>query len=185
MSRPASYTSILAAAETVFARKGLADTTVADLLAEADVSRRTFYKSFSNKESVLAALYMAQTDVLVAALTQRHSTGDPMKALVSGLDAYLEYHATAGALLRIMIEEAGRSGSLLAERREEFRTALLGFINQATGQDLDPWLFHAVLAALEGISLRLLASDVSKDDLRRAKAAAKSLVERVLVPELA
>jgi AcrR family transcriptional regulator len=184
MSRSASYTSIVAAAETVFASKGLADTTVADLLAEAGVSRRTFYKCFPNKESVLAALYMAQTDVLSRALKQGHSTGDPMKALVSGLDVYLEYHATAGTLLRIMIEEAGRSGSLLGERRKEFRAALLGFINQATGREIDPWLFHAVLAALEGISLQLLASDVSKDDLRHAKTAAKSLVERVLLPEL-
>jgi AcrR family transcriptional regulator len=184
MTRPASHTSILHGAETVFARQGLADTSVADLLSAAGVSRRTFYKSFDNKEAVLAALYTERTDILMRALEQARSSCDPMTVLMSGLDVYLDYHATAGPLLRLFIEEAGRSGSLLAERRVQFRAALLAFINEAAGVEVDPWLFHAMLAAMEGISLQLLASDVSKAELRRAKKVARLIVERAFLPEL-
>lgn len=183
--RPASYDSILHAAAEVFGRAGLADTTVEDLLAEAGVSRRTFYKSFANKEAVLAALYTAQADVLMKALEGARVVGDPLRMLDRGLGAYLEYHVQAGGLLRVMIEEAGRSGSLLADRRKQFRGELLAYLEHALGIELDRWLFLGILAGLEGISLQLLAiDDITNKDLRRAKSAARTLVQRVLQPEL-
>ncbi len=184
MSRPASYNSIIAGAELVFSQKALADITVEDLLTAGRISRRTFYKSFSNKQAVLAALYRTRTQALIGALKQGYRSGDPMTALLGGIDAYVDYHVVAGPLLRIMIEEAGRSGSLMAEQRECFRGGLLVFIRDATGVDLDPWLFNSILAGLEGISLQLFASGLTDDDLAGAKRAARALVERVLRPEL-
>src|SRR5262249_15495919 len=55
---------ILAAAAKVFARTGTA-CTVEDLLEAADVSRRTFYQSFGNKEEVLAALYQNACQIVL------------------------------------------------------------------------------------------------------------------------
>src|SRR5215207_6637480 len=41
------------------AAKGYADTTIADIVREASVSRRTFYEHFSTKSECLIALYEA------------------------------------------------------------------------------------------------------------------------------
>ena len=41
------------------AAKGYADTTIADIVREASVSRRTFYEHFSSKAECLVALYEA------------------------------------------------------------------------------------------------------------------------------
>ena len=40
-------------------RKGFADTTIGDIVAEAGVSRRTFYEHFDSKAECLIALYEA------------------------------------------------------------------------------------------------------------------------------
>ena len=41
------------------AAKGYADTTIADIVREASVSRRTFYEHFSTTQECLVALYEA------------------------------------------------------------------------------------------------------------------------------
>ena len=41
------------------AAKGYADTTIADIVREASVSRRTFYENFADKAECLTALYEA------------------------------------------------------------------------------------------------------------------------------
>src|SRR5690606_31573787 len=48
---------LLDAMAVVVARKGYADATIADLAAEARVSRRTFYEHFQTKAQCLIALY--------------------------------------------------------------------------------------------------------------------------------
>lgn len=53
-------TLILDAANTLFARQGVAATTVEMILQEACVSRFTFYKNFKDKQDLVAAL-MAET----------------------------------------------------------------------------------------------------------------------------
>ena len=49
-------TQLLQAAETVFARKGYADTTMADIAESAGVTRPTVYAYFSSKDDVLAGV---------------------------------------------------------------------------------------------------------------------------------
>ena len=50
---------LLDAMSHTVALKGYADTTIADLAAEARVSRRTFYEHFDDKAQCLIALYDA------------------------------------------------------------------------------------------------------------------------------
>ena len=181
----------------VFAERGLAETTVEDLLRAAGVSRRTFYKSFANKEAVLAAVYDARTALLLSTIRARpfqrrqpdasgstDASSDArsaaaMAALVTGLNLYLDYHAKSGPLLLVLIEEAGRSGSLLAPRRQALREELIAFMDEAAG-GADRLLCIAMLSALEGLSLHLLRSDFSKGDLGSAKRIMKTMLERLL-----
>ena len=50
------------------AAKGYADTTIADIVREASVSRRTFYENFADKAECLTALYEAASGNAIAVL---------------------------------------------------------------------------------------------------------------------
>jgi len=68
---------ILAAAVRVFARKGLGDTTVADLAASAGVSHGLLYRHFASKDAVFAALVeeaLAHAALLVRTALERPGT---------------------------------------------------------------------------------------------------------------
>src|SRR5262245_18255916 len=82
---------IVSAAGKVFARRGFDATRVEDILQAAPVARRTFYKYFSSKEDVLAAIYELATGELLKTI-RAVSSDDPLQAMRRGLDAYLDYH---------------------------------------------------------------------------------------------
>ena len=78
------------------ASKGYADTTIADIVREASVSRRTFYEHFATKADCLVALYEAASHnalkVLRGAIDPTHGWEAQMEG---ALRAYLELHGAA------------------------------------------------------------------------------------------
>ena len=178
--------SIVAAAAKVFARAGFVDTRVEDILTAAGVARRTFYRYFSSKESVLAAVYEVATAELIHAI-RALPTREPLLALRHGLDLYLDYHVENGALLRVLIEQAMASDSPLAAPRRHFRGKLVKLLDEAvratTGEVHPPILYLALISALEGTSLELLAGTSSPADVARAKQAMHLVLDRVLAPK--
>jgi AcrR family transcriptional regulator len=174
---------VVGAAAKVFARLGFASTRVEDILEAAGVARRTFYKYFTGKEDVLAAVYDLATGELLKAL--RHApAGAPLEMVDHGLDVYLDYHVENAALLKVLVEQAIRSDSPLAEPRRRFRnevaSILDGVVRGATGEVHDPMLYLALISALEGLSLDLLAARPNAADVKRAKAVMHLLARRVL-----
>ena len=110
---------LLDAMSHTVARKGYADTTIADLAAEARVSRRTFYEHFDDKAQCLIALYEAASaqalQVLRAAIDPKHDWHDQVEA---ALAAYLATLACNPKLLRtLFIEILGLGPAGLAARR--------------------------------------------------------------------
>ncbi len=179
---------IVGAAATVFARLGFAATRVEDILAAAGIARRTFYKSFSGKEDVLAAVYQLAIQELLGAMTVAAGRGsDPFAVIREGLDVYLDYHAVNARLLRVLVEQAIRSDSPIFPARKRFRAELARLLDDAvrakTGKKHDPLLYAALLSALEGLSLELLAgseAEVDEKAVARAKKVMHLLVERAL-----
>ena len=176
---------ILAAAVGVFARKGAAATRVEDLLQAANVARRTFYKYFGGKEEVLAALYELASGELVKLIEAASDDGQPIAALHRALDLYLDYHVDNGALIKVLAESAIRSDSPLAPLRRRFRDQMAEVLQRvtarATGEEQDPLVFLALLAALEGTSLHLLEEGApSRAQVARAKRAMHTVLDRVL-----
>ncbi|MGA5200650.1 TetR/AcrR family transcriptional regulator [Streptomyces variegatus] len=55
--------------------KGLAATTIADIVGQARVSKRSFYEMFASKEQAFLALYEAATDLGVASLRNSADAG--------------------------------------------------------------------------------------------------------------
>jgi AcrR family transcriptional regulator len=181
---------IVGAAVGVFTRLGFAATRVEDLLAAAGIARRTFYKYFRSKEEVLAAVYELATGELLKAIrggvegSASTANAGPLEAMRRALDVYLDYHVDNAPLLRVLVEQAIRSDSPLAPLRRRFRGDLVALMDAgvrvSTGATHDPMLYAALLSALEGLSLDLLASGSPPADVRRAKRVMHHLLAKCL-----
>src|SRR5436853_4375001 len=94
---------MLGAMADAVARKGYAATTVADVVAGAGVSRKTFYEHFRDKEECFLAAYDAGVDlVLDAILAARPEPGDDswVALMRARVRAYLDTPAANPAFAR-------------------------------------------------------------------------------------
>jgi AcrR family transcriptional regulator len=174
---------IVFAALEVFSRLGVEATRVEDLLLGSGVSRRTFYKYFQGKEDVLAAVYERLTQELLTSVGACEA-GDPLAAIRRTLDAYLELHVDNPRIVRVLQEHAVRTDSPLSPLRRRFRAQLVQLVAQAferaTGRATDPLVFVALISALEGVSLEILAGKPERADIARARAALHGLLDALL-----
>ncbi len=166
----------------VFAKRGFAATRVEDVLAEAGVARRTFYRYFTSKEDVLAAVYELATSELVRAIDDAsESSRDPLGGVRAGVELYLDFHVENAGLLRVLLEQSVRSDSPLAGHRRRFRARMLKVLVRAAESrgvaPLDGFTYVALVSALEGVALELLEGAASDLDVSRAKKAIHALVD--------
>lgn len=178
--------AILEAAMQVFSEHGIQETRVEDLIVAANISRRTFYKYFNSKEEVLAALYELVTGQMLELLKEARGGGGPsLEALLVGVDLYFEFHAANGKLLRLLVEHAIRSDSLLYPRRRWLRAELAKALDEtvkAAGGHCETMVFYALISALEGLSLHLLETNASEEELEQAKKIIHGLTRQLLMP---
>lgn len=88
-------TRLVAAMNAVVAEKGYTATTIADIVARARVSRRTFYEHFGDKEDCLLACHVLLGEVMLDAINRidfpDHDTAariaDAVQALLGALTA--------------------------------------------------------------------------------------------------
>lgn len=148
-------TRLLHGAARVFARKGIERATVADILASAGLSRRTFYQSFGSKEDVLAALFELVTERILQTVIAAGTSGDPLERFEQGMDAYLEMWRSGGRLGLVLLTESMRAESRLAPMRQRVMDALAARIAEAAearwGRPVHPWVFRGLHLALEGL----------------------------------
>lgn len=124
------------------AEKGYAATTVADVVARAGVSRKTFYEQFANKEACFFAAYDAGVELLIEDLARAIAgAGDWWAALQAGTRRYLDAMAENGAFARTFLIEILAVGPDSLERRaavhQRFADLLAAAHNAARG-DLPP-----------------------------------------------
>lgn len=185
LSAHATRQRIALASMAVFADRGLKDARVQDILEAAGVSRRTFYRHFSDKHAALEGVYLLTRDALLDAFNSIEAAEESAwTALNSLLDAYFEFHRSDRGLLRILVEEALRSDSRLSPHRIQFRQTILDRIDRAAvelrGQALDPYVGVALMAALEGLSLEILRAPTDIHAIDRARAAIRTLLGAAL-----
>jgi len=165
---------LLAAAVQVVAECGVVEMRVEDVLKAADVSRRTFYQHFADKQAVVHALFELVTEHL-AAMFAAAATAEPARAIDEALAIYFELHRTDRDIVRALLHEALRSESPLYAARMRFRTAIAGTLERALG--VAPLVAVGLVSAVEGISLELL--EQARPDLAAAHAAVTRLIARV------
>ncbi len=119
--------------------KGYADTTIADIVREAGVSRRTFYEYFNTRADCLIALYEAASR---NALRVLQGVIDPSRdwqtQVEQALTAYLQALARNPVLLRTMfIDILGLGPPGLAARRR-VNQAIADFMLEVINARQDP-----------------------------------------------
>lgn len=167
------------------AQKGYAATTIADIVREASVSRRTFYEHFDSKAECLVALYRAASHnalkVLRSAIDPRH----PWQAQVErALQAYFECLSSNPVLLRTLyVEILGLGPDGLAARRrvnQEIASLMLEVVNGSDAENapLPPHLAMAVVGGINELVLEAIEQD-RVDQLSELVAPAAQLVRAV------
>jgi AcrR family transcriptional regulator len=116
---------MLDAMASTAAAKGFAATTVADVVAGAGVSRKTFYEHFSDKEEAFLAAFDAGVEVLLGAILDARPAGDDQSWLGlmrARVRAYLGTLARRPAFARTFLLEVFVAGPQAIERRGEVLT---------------------------------------------------------------
>ncbi len=105
---------LLDAALVVMDRNGYVDAAVADVLREADLSTRSFYRHFQSKDQLLCALFRREADAAAARLRAKvDGASTPREALHTWIDEILNFghHQVKAARLSVL----GSPGAMRAE----------------------------------------------------------------------
>ncbi|MFB9236479.1 TetR/AcrR family transcriptional regulator [Plantactinospora siamensis] len=154
---------LIAGLAEAVAEKGYAACTIADVVARARVSKRTFYEHFADKEDCLLALYADSCDRLLEVLRGTGGPGQPWRdRVVAVVSAYLtaldEMPAVSRAVLVEMQAAGPRAYRLRQRTQRRFADALVELV--ATARRADPELAELppdmALALVGGINELLL-----------------------------
>ncbi|HEX5586863.1 MAG TPA: TetR family transcriptional regulator [Acidimicrobiia bacterium] len=121
----------------LFAERGFAAVTVNDIAAAVDISRRTFFRYFASKESVLFGDPQREENRLVSELEQRPEEG-PVEALHAALIEMAreqEADPTITALRLRVLESAPEITSAAFAQRITFQRRLTPLVAQLMGVD--------------------------------------------------
>ena len=111
---------MLAAMAEAVGEKGYGAVAVADVIARAGVSRRTFYEQFGNKEECFLAAYDAGVDAMLAAIDDAIADAagsGPLAVARAGTARYLATLAANPAFARTFLIEVLAAGPRALERR--------------------------------------------------------------------
>ena len=150
------------------ASQGYADTTIADIVREAGVSRRTFYECFTDKPGCLIALHEAASQNALAVLRSAIQPDRGWQAQVEqAIAAYLGALALNPVLMRaLFVDILGLGMPGLAARRranQELADFMLGVVNQPP---LGPVLLHSAMAmAVVGGINELVLQAIEQDQV--------------------
>jgi AcrR family transcriptional regulator len=156
---------IVSAMVTVACERGMAVTTVADVVAEAGVSRKTFYEIFDNREDCLLAA-IEQTvgrvseKVSTACVAHRRSWIDRMRA---GLFSLLRFCDEEPAVARLCVVDSMAAGPAVRDRRKQILQQLASSVDEgrtAARREPPPLAAEGVVGGVVSvIHRRLVVSD--------------------------
>ncbi len=106
------------AALAVMQRNGYSDVAVVDILREADLSTRSFYRHFESKDQLLCALFRREAEEAAARLNAKvDSAPGPRAALVAWIDEILSFGHHRAKVARVSV--LGSPGAMKADGYDE------------------------------------------------------------------
>lgn len=182
------YSRLLQGMAHAVAAKGYADTTIADIVREAAVSRRTFYEHFSTKTECLIALYETASRLALQAVSEAFDPVQPWHAQVEqAMTAYFDYLAQDPVLLRTLFVEIlglGMPGLVVRRRvNDEIASFIQVAINSSGSADAPPVhltgeMAMTVVGGINELVLQAIEQDRA-GDLRELVSPATRLVRAV------
>jgi AcrR family transcriptional regulator len=141
---------ILSAMTEVTAKRGYAEASVADAIAVAGVSRKTFYEQFTDKEDAFLCAYDVVSDRLIAQLVSVGAAHpDPTARRRAQVAAFLDALAREPAGARVFMVDVLGAGPRALRRREKvnarFAEAVLGSATQ------DPVRRAAIIGGINNV----------------------------------
>jgi AcrR family transcriptional regulator len=109
---------LLDAALVVMERNGYVDASVAEILRQANLSTRSFYRHFESKDQLLCALYRREAQAAAARLSTRvEAAGTPLAALEAWIDEILSlgHDRAKAARLRVLTSRGAMKADGYAE----------------------------------------------------------------------
>lgn len=171
------------------AAKSYADTTVADIVREAGVSKRTFYECFATKQDCLIALYVAASHGALKVLKEAIDPSRDWKIQVEhAMRAYLTCLASNPALLRTLFIEILSLGPEGLQVRRRMNQEIADFVVQVvnaghphTAQDAaqTATLAMAVVGGINELVLQAIENNRTAD-LAELAQPSSALVRAVL-----
>jgi AcrR family transcriptional regulator len=139
------------AALDLFEERGFDSTTVADIAAQADLTKRTFFRYFADKREVLFSGSAQLVELFVTAVATAPESAAPLDAVATALDA-------GAAMFEDMREFASRRQKIIAANPElqERELIKLSALAAAVAEALHRRGFEdpaAILAAEAGITV--------------------------------
>ncbi|MCD0448932.1 TetR/AcrR family transcriptional regulator [Actinocorallia sp. API 0066] len=179
---------IFKAAFRAVERKGYPEVTVADVLSEAGVARRSFYRHFDSKDELITAMIRREAELFSAAVTAAvRAAPEPGAALLVWVDEILALAFSPPRARRARVfaassvphppEEAQRTyGPLVALLAETLRAGVAGGVFVSPRPDADARLISA--ATWE--TLGLVRREFDEEVRQRMRTDLLSFVRRAL-----
>jgi AcrR family transcriptional regulator len=165
---------LIAAALHSFEKTRYEHTRVADIVAEAGMSSRSFYEFFASKEDLVVELVHIAGRALLKNLDDVFATTDnPLERVRLGLEAYLGLFSGAPLDFDRLGHEAGMR---VAEARRTYVRQISAMIAREVGiahaaglagQPPDLLLIELIITGIEGMSLRYFAEGRSRELLEQ------------------
>lgn len=168
------------------AEKGYAAVTIADIVGNARVSKRTFYEHFVDKEACLLAMYEQTSDRLMAAMSETDVPADQtwpdrVRSIAVAYLTALERVPAVNRVLLLEVQAAGeRAYRLRARTLRRFADLLCGLVDEArrSHPEVRPLPAMVALAIVGGVNeLMLHAVDPYSDARPDADPAARSFAD--------
>ena len=129
--RSARQTLILQTVESLLADRSFRDLTVEDVMRQAELPRTTFYRYFTDLESILLHGVAEIADELNEASTLWYAAvGDPAAALGPAATGLVEVYQRHGRLLLAFSDAA----AIAPEVEQAWHAAIEGFVEQTTNR---------------------------------------------------
>ncbi len=143
---------LLQAMANVAAAHGLGATSIAAVVAEAGVSKRTFYEHFADKDACFLELYRAASGSALRTLRGAVQTERPWQDQVEhALGAYFAHLASGPQLIRMLFVEIHHLGEAGAQVRREVMQHLADFMLDTINAEHEVLTPTMAVAAVGGI----------------------------------
>lgn len=156
---------LLQAMASVAAANGLAAASIAAVVAEAGVSKRTFYEHFVDKDACFLALYRAASASALRTLRDAVQADRPWQDQVEhALGAYLAHLASGPQLIRMLFVEIHHLGEPGAAVRREVMGELTDFMLETVnrGRSAERALSEPMAVAAVGAITELVLQAIER-----------------------